>query len=108
VVGGRKDVAEARQPNPYDGLNERSQDNLYAHKPKKLQEGKTKFKEPWTEEAEKRILEVAMAEQNGSLNPHRERDQLAEALGEAMSTVAMSLAYPRERARRPWSPGNPT
>jgi epoxyqueuosine reductase QueG len=89
VVGGRKDVAEARQPNPYDGLNERSQDNLYAHKPKKLQEGKTKFKEPWTEEAEK-------------------RDQLAEALGEAMSTVAMSLAYPRERARRPWSPGNPT
>jgi hypothetical protein len=34
-----------------------------------------------TEEAEKKILAVAAAEQSGSFESHKERDQLAKALG---------------------------
>ena len=42
----KRAAAEAGRPNSYDGLDERSRDYLNARKPKKLNEGKTKFNEP--------------------------------------------------------------
>ena len=48
---------------------------------KKLKEGRTKYNETKTEEVEKRILEVSVAEKSASFEPRRERDVLTEALG---------------------------
>ena len=62
-------------------MDERSHNYLYAHKPKKLKEGRTKYNEPKVEEVEKRILEVSIAKKNGSFESHRERDVLTKALG---------------------------
>lgn len=53
---------------------------LKAHKPKWLEEGKTKFNELQTEEAETKIIAISAAEQSGSFNPYKERDQLLVAL----------------------------
>jgi hypothetical protein len=58
----------------------RSHNCLYARRPKKLKEGRTKYNEPKIEEVEKRILEVSAAEKRGSFEPHRERDVLTEVL----------------------------
>jgi hypothetical protein len=76
-----REVAAAGQPNPSHGIDERSCNYLYVHKPKKLKEGRTKYNELKVEEVEKRILEVSMAEKSGSFEPHLERDILTEALG---------------------------
>ena len=59
----------------------RARDFLKGRKPKKLKEDKTKFNEPQTEEAEKRILEVTAAKKSGSFEPRQERDVLTEVLG---------------------------
>jgi hypothetical protein len=74
-------LAEAGLPDPYADCDERARDFLKGRKPKKLKECKTKFNEPQIEEAEKRIMAVAVAEKSGSFESRRERDQLAEALG---------------------------
>ena len=55
-------LAEVRLPDLYVDCDERSRGFLKGRKPKKLKEGKTKFNEPQIDEAEKRILEVAAAE----------------------------------------------
>ena len=76
-----REVAEARQLNPLQGVDERSRNYLYARKPKKLKEGRTKYNASKVEEVEKRILEVSVAEKSGSFEPSQERDVLAEELG---------------------------
>ena len=65
-----REAAEAGQPNPLQGVDERSRNYLYACKPKKLKEGKTKYNEPKVKEVEKRILEVSAAEKSGSFEPN--------------------------------------
>ena len=47
----------------------RSHDYLCARRLKKMKEGRTKYNEPMTEEVEKRILKVSMAEKSGSFKP---------------------------------------
>ena len=64
-----REAAEAGQPNPLQGVDERSRNYLYARKPKKLKYSRTKYNEPKTEEVEKRILEVSMAEKSRSFEP---------------------------------------
>ena len=76
-----REAAEAGQPNPLQGIDERSHNYLYARKPKKLKEGRTKYNEPKVEEVEKRILEVSVAKNCGYFESHRERDVLTDALG---------------------------
>jgi hypothetical protein len=51
----KREVAEAGQPNPLQGVDERSRNYLYACKPKKLKEGRTKYNEPKTEEVDKTL-----------------------------------------------------
>jgi hypothetical protein len=76
-----REAAKAGKLNPLQGVDERSRNYLYSHRPKKLKEGRTKHNESKTEEVEKRILEVSMAEKSRSFEPRRERDILTEALG---------------------------
>ena len=64
-----REAAEARQPNPLQGIDERSRNYLYARKLKKLKEGRTKYNEMKVKEVEKRILEVSTAEKSGSFEP---------------------------------------
>jgi hypothetical protein len=63
-------LAKARLQDPHADHDERARDFLKGHKPKKLKEGKYKFNEPQTEQAEKRTLEVVVAEKSGSFEPH--------------------------------------
>ena len=76
-----REAAEAGQPNPIQGIDERSRNYLYACKPKKLKEGRTKYNQSKVEEVERRILEVSVAKKSGSFESHRERDVLTKALG---------------------------
>ena len=65
-----REAAEAGQPNPLRGIDVRSCNCLYARRPKKMKEGRTKYNEIKTEEVEKRILEVSAIEKSGSFEPH--------------------------------------
>jgi hypothetical protein len=65
-----REAAEAGHPNPLQGIDERSRNYLYAPRPKRLKEGRTKYNKPKIEEVEKRILEVAAAEKSRSFEPH--------------------------------------
>ena len=76
-----REAAEARQENPLEGVDERGRDFLYACRPKKLKEGRTKFDEPQTEEADKALLAIKAAKECGEFKPLRDHDELAEALG---------------------------
>lgn len=76
-----REAVVAGKPIEYEGLNERTRDFLKARRPKQLAQGKSKFNEPQTEEAEKKILAFVTAEQAGTFTPHREKDQLSAALG---------------------------
>ena len=76
-----REATEAGQPNPLQGVDERSRNYLYAHKLKKLMEGRTKYNDSKVKEVEKRILEVSAAEKSGSFEPCRDRDVLTKALG---------------------------
>jgi hypothetical protein len=71
----------ARQENPFEGIDERSCDFFYARRPKKLKEGRTKYNEPQTEEAEKALLSITAAKDHGVFEPHRDHDVLTKALG---------------------------
>jgi hypothetical protein len=53
------------------------------------------------------LLTIKAAKERGEFQPHREHDELTEALGNP-STVAVFGACHRGRARRMWSHGNPT
>ena len=65
-----REAAEAGQPNPLQGVDERSRNYLYAHKLKKLMEGRTKYNDSKVKEVEKRILEVSMAKKSRLFKPH--------------------------------------
>jgi hypothetical protein len=69
------------QSYPLKGLDLRSRDFFYAHEPKKLQEGRTKYNEPKTEEAEKAVVMIAKAIESGVFQPRRYHDVLTKALG---------------------------
>jgi hypothetical protein len=53
-----REAAAAGQENPFEGVDERSRDFFYARRPKKLKEGRTKYNELQTEEAEKALLSI--------------------------------------------------
>jgi hypothetical protein len=76
-----RELASAGKPIPYADLDDRTKDFLLGRRPKRLKEGRTKFNEPQTEEAERRILAVAEAQRSGSFNPRKGRDVLTEGLG---------------------------
>jgi hypothetical protein len=65
----------------------RSRDFFYAHEPKKLQEGRTKYNEPKTEEAEKAVVTIAKAAESEVFQPRRDHDVLTEVLGNPEHTT---------------------
>jgi hypothetical protein len=94
-----REAAMAGQENPLEGVDERSRDFSYARRPKKLKEGRTKYNELQTKEAEKALLMINAAKERGVFEPHRDHDVLTRCW-KTPSTVATSEAYPRGRARR--------
>jgi hypothetical protein len=60
-----REAAKARLENPLEGIDERGRDFFYGRRPKKLKEGKTKYNEPQTEEAEKALLAIKAAKEGG-------------------------------------------
>jgi len=53
----------------------------YARRPKKLKEGRNKYNEPQTKEAEKALLTIKAAKERGEFQPRRDHDELTKALG---------------------------
>ena len=76
-----REAAEAGLDNPFEGVDERARDFFYARRPKKLKEGRNKYNEPQTEEAEKALLAIKAAKERGEFQPRRDHDELTEALG---------------------------
>jgi hypothetical protein len=76
-----REAAEVEQESPLEGIDERGRDFFYARRPKKLKEGRTKYNEPQTEEAEKALLMIKAAKEHGEFQPCRDHDELTEALG---------------------------
>jgi hypothetical protein len=70
-----------RHENLLEGIDERSRDFFYARRPKKLKEGRTKYNEPQTKEAEKALLVINAAKEYGVFEPRRDLYMLTEALG---------------------------
>jgi hypothetical protein len=73
--------AQTGEPDPLPDCDERSRDYVYAHKPKKLKEGKIPKPHPKIEEAEKAIIAVTQGSKSGSFEIRRGKDVLTEALG---------------------------
>jgi hypothetical protein len=71
----------ARQSYLLQGIDERSRDYFYARRLKKLKEGRTKYNEPKTEEAEKVVVTITKAAESRVFQPHRDHDVLTEVLG---------------------------
>jgi hypothetical protein len=59
----------------------RTREYFYARRPKKLKEGRTKYNEPQTEEAEKALLTIKAAKEREEFVPRRNHDELTEVLG---------------------------
>jgi hypothetical protein len=76
-----REAAVARQENPLEVIDERSCDFFYDRRPKKLKEGRTKYSEPQTEEANKALLTINAAKERGLFKTCRDHDVLTEALG---------------------------
>jgi hypothetical protein len=74
-----REAAEAGKENPLEGIDERGRDFFYAHQPKKLKEGKTKYNEPQTKKAEKALLAIKAAKERGEFKPRRDHDELTKA-----------------------------
>jgi hypothetical protein len=64
-----------------EGINERGHDFFYGRRSKKLKEGRTKYNETQTKEAEKALLAIKAAKERGEFQPRREHDELTVALG---------------------------
>ena len=71
--------AAAGLPDPYDGVDLRAKDFIYARKPKKLKEGASKFNEPKFEEVERALIKAAKSKD--SFKVCRGQDLLTLALG---------------------------
>jgi hypothetical protein len=76
-----READEAGLENPLEGIDERGRDFFYGHRSKELKEGRTKYNEPHTEEVEKALLMIKAAKEHDEFQPHREHDELTEALG---------------------------
>ena len=76
----RQEEREAAE-DPFEGIDERGRDFFIARQPKKLKEGRKKYNEPRTEEAEKALLATKAAMERGLFPPRRKHDMLTEALG---------------------------
>jgi hypothetical protein len=81
LVARRKGGSYSQEGELFEGIKERSRDFFYARRPKKLKEGRTKYNEERTEEVEKAFLSVKAATDYGVFEPHRDHDELTEALG---------------------------
>jgi hypothetical protein len=75
-----REAEASRQSYPLQGVDERTRD-FYAHEPKKVKEGITKYNNPKIEEAEKSLLTIKPAKERGEFVPHRGHDELTKALG---------------------------
>ena len=66
-----REVAAAGQDNPFEGINdnERGRDFFNACRPKKLKEGRIKYNEPKTKEAEKALIAINAAMERGVFEP---------------------------------------
>ena len=76
-----REAAAAEQPNPFKGIDERGRDFFNARWLKKQKEGRTKYNEPRTEEAEKALVVTKAAKKRMLFDPGREHDRLTKALG---------------------------
>jgi len=76
-----REAAAAGLEDPFEGIPERGHDFFNARRPKKLKEGRKKYNEPRTEEAEKALLATKAARERGLFSPRRKHDMLTEALG---------------------------
>jgi hypothetical protein len=76
-----REAAEARLENSLEGIDKRGYDIFYGHRLKKLKEGRTKYNELQTEEAEKPLLTIKATKECDEFQPRREHDELTEALG---------------------------
>jgi hypothetical protein len=76
-----REATEVGQENLLEGVNERGRDFFYAHRLKKLKEGRTKYNEPQIKEVEKALLVIKASKECGEFHPRRDHDELTEALG---------------------------
>ena len=51
------------------GIDERGRDYFNPRRPKRLKEGRTKYNEPWTGEAEKALRATKAAKEHGLFEP---------------------------------------
>lgn len=75
-------LAAAGTPSPLAELPERGRHYIYARRPKKLKEGRTKYNEPHFEEVEKALIAAAASKKDiGSSEVVRGHNLLTEVLG---------------------------
>ena len=67
--------------NPFKEVDERGRDYFYARRPKKLKQGMAKYNEPKAKEAEKALISISAAKQQGKFKPVGQHDLLTEVLG---------------------------
>jgi len=67
--------------NPFEEVDKRGRDYFYARRPKKLKKGMVKYNEPKAEEAEKALIAISAAKQQGKFKPVGQHNLLTEALG---------------------------
>jgi len=67
--------------NPFKEVDERGRDYFYTCRPKKLKQGMAKYNEPKAKEAEKALIVISAAKQQGKFKPVGQHDLLTEALG---------------------------
>ena len=67
--------------NPFKEVDKRGRDYFYACWPKKLKKGMAKYNEAKAEEAEKALIAISAAKQQGEFKPVSQHDLLTEALG---------------------------
>jgi hypothetical protein len=64
-----REAESAGQSYPLQGVDMRTHGFFYAHEPKQLKEGMTKYNDPKTEEAEKSLLAIKAAKERGEFVP---------------------------------------
>ena len=71
----------AGRENPFKEVDERGRDYFYTCRPKKLKQGMAKYNEPKAKEAEKALISISAAKQQGKFKLVGQHDLLTEALG---------------------------
>ena len=64
-----REATVAGLENRFKGIDERERGYINARRPKKLKEGRTKYNEPWTGEAEKALRATKAAKEHGLFEP---------------------------------------